>query len=66
MEDVEVLIPQLELARVTVLQSSYMCRAALSPTGISLDFDASYDIASDILTINVMDNHAVPITNFEV
>ncbi len=64
-KDVEVLIPQLELARVTVLQSSYMCRAALSPTGISLDFDASYDIASDILTINVMDSHAVPITNLK-
>lgn len=58
--EVEVLLPQLELARVTVLQFSYMCRAALTSTNISLDFDASYESDSDNLTVRVMNNRAVP------
>lgn len=56
---VEVLIPQLELARVSVLQFSYLCRASMTSTGFSLDFDVSYEENDDLLTVNVVNNKAV-------
>ena len=56
---VEVVIPQLELARVSVLQFTYLCQAAMTSAGFSLDFDVSYEENDDLLTVNVLNNRAI-------
>lgn len=59
-EKINILIPQLELARITVLQFSYLCRAALNSTSLLVDFDVSYDDEVDTFTIDVINNQVFP------
>jgi hypothetical protein len=64
-EKINILIPQLELARITVLQFSYLCRAALNSTSLLVDFDVSYDDEVDTFTIDVINNQVFPTSSLQ-
>lgn len=57
---VNILIPELELARITILQFSYLCRACMNSTSLLVDFDVSYDDEEDLLIIDVINNQVFP------
>lgn len=57
---VNVLIPELEMARVTILQFSYLCRACMNSTSLLVDFDVSYNDEEDLLTIDVINSKVFP------
>jgi hypothetical protein len=63
-DGVTVYLPQLELARVLFLTSSYLSRAALSTVDIVNDFDINFDMRADKAVINVMKTTSFPVRAF--
>lgn len=58
-------IPQLELARVLFLSSSYLARAAISTTQLLNDFDIDIDSRQNSATIRVVKTANFPIRAFD-
>ena len=59
-----VYLPQLELARVLFLTSSYLSRAAMSTADLINDFDVHTDLRADKAVINVMGTTSFPMRAF--
>ncbi|AWY02133.1 hypothetical protein A8139_20970 [Marinomonas primoryensis] len=63
--DITIILPQLELARVTVLQIPFLCRGCTNSTSLLMNFDCSYDSAVSTFNINVFNNSAFPASTLQ-
>lgn len=62
LQESNIIIPQLELARALFLWNSYLCRACLSSTVLQLEFDVHTNAASNITDIYILNTSTFPLT----
>ena len=64
-DGIEVIFPQLEMARSFMLVSSYLSRASMSTTFIDLEFDTEFDPDLDLFSVHFTKASTLPLSILE-